>query len=72
MKRLLIFAMVLMLLALAVSSASADDGTIKGDIRINPNNVVIEPPQYPESMSNEQGGVTVEGGGKTVTVIINA
>jgi hypothetical protein len=50
LKRMLVFAMVLMMLALAVSSASADDGTIKGDIKINPGNVVIEPPPFPNIM----------------------
>ena len=69
MKRLFVFAMALALFAVMVSSASADDGTLKGDIRINPNDVVIEPPQYPEVASS--GEVTVEGG-TLITVIVTS
>jgi hypothetical protein len=70
LKRVLVFAIVAVLLALMVSSASADDGNIKGDISINSNHVVQEPPTYPNVAPG--GEMTVESGGSIIVIIITS
>ena len=60
MKRVLVFAIVAVLLAVMVSSASADEGNIKGDVKINTSHVVIEPPSWPDVASNPTDGMTTE------------
>ena len=52
MKRLFLFAMVLMLFAVMVSSVAANDGTIRGEIIVNPTHTV-------STMDTLQGDVTV-------------
>ena len=72
-------AILIFLLALAVSSVSADVVIRPPPIpcsvlpmeSISLNNVIIDPPSWPDAMGDD-GGDTTDGGGKTVTVIINA
>ena len=51
MKRLFLFAMVFVLLALMVSGVSADEDTIKGNIKVNPTHTVQDPLTLPDVAS---------------------